>query len=112
MTFEDIYEAMLVSVFVAPLVWLAIISASFAAIFLRKRIGTLAAAGLITAIAIVTWFHSIWIENQCVNCNHVARIYQIETRWGLVFWAIAFLGILLAMQAYSARQAKRIEKEV
>lgn len=108
---ENIYEAMLVAAFFAPLHWFAMVGAALAIILLRKRLGTLVAAGLIVMIAVTTWLGSLWLAAQCTGCNLVDRIYQTETRWGFLFWEIAFFGILLALQAYSARQARQIKKE-
>jgi hypothetical protein len=109
---EDIYEAMLVAAFIAPLLWLSIVVAGMAIILVRRRIGTLVAIGLIVTLAAVTWFGTIWRDSLCVQCNHVSRIYQMETRWGLLFWEITFLGFLIVLQARAAWRAKRIEKGI
>jgi hypothetical protein len=109
---ENIYEAMLSAAVFATLHWLAMVVTVSAVIIVRKRIGTLMAVGLIVIIAVTTWFGSIWLANQCVSCNYVDRIYQTEIRWGFLFWQMALLGILLALQAFSALRAKRIEKGI
>lgn len=108
---EEIAEAMLAAAAFALPYWLAVILVGMGIIAFRRRIGiklSIAATGI---LAVATWLGSIWLGSQCKTCNYVDRIYQMEVRWGLLFWEVTILGVLLVAFAFDRIQAKNGVRE-
>ena len=108
---ENVFEAMLVAVFISPLGWLLVLTAFASAIAISRKWDVVRGLSVMLTAAAVSWFGSLWLASMCQHCTYVDRLYQAEARWGLLLWVGSLALLLVALsKVFGWRIAQEIKE--